>query len=376
MKNELQAKIQITIIGAIVNIALALAKVVVGIIAHSHALVIDGIHSISDLVTDVLVIVVSKLSNQEPDQQHPYGHKRFETVGTVILGSILIAVAGAIIYDSTLRILSPNIHVMPSWPAIVIAAVSILAKEIIYRYTIFIGKKTKSEILIANAWHHRSDALSSLVVLIGIAGAMMGFLWLDQVAALVVAFFIAKIGWELAWKNIVELVDTAPSADIIQNIESLVLHDENVCDIHNLRCRKMGGQIILDIHIEVAPYVSVSEGHNIGDWITHELLSTFSEIHDITVHIDYENSDTKDLNDSTQLLPLRSDVLDAISSRWEHIIDFDKIKHINLHYNHAKINIELICPFEYQKINIKEQIYSLNNNPEWLGEIELWYYSD
>ncbi|WP_277253802.1 cation diffusion facilitator family transporter [Neptunomonas phycophila] len=170
-KSEAQ---KVTIIGAILDTCLGFAKIIIGLLSNSSALVADGIHSFSDLLTDFVVVFVFHISSEEPDENHPWGHGRFETIGTVILGGVLIAIAGAMAFDSILNLINSQTLASPTWPALVVAGLSILSKEWIFRYTLATGKRLKSDLLIANAWHSRTDSFSSIVVLIGIIGYMAG----------------------------------------------------------------------------------------------------------------------------------------------------------------------------------------------------------
>ena len=197
-----------SIVGAIVNLILTIAKVVFGIIGQSHALIADGVHSLADLSTDLMVWFAAKYSNQPADKEHPYGHARIETAFTVGLGVVLIITAIGIVVDSAQRLLNPETLLQPTPIVLLIAAISIFANEGLYQYTIRVARQCNSGLLKANAWHHRSDALSSIVVLVGVAGSLLGFPYLDAFAALGVALMIGKIGLDQAWTSIRELVDT------------------------------------------------------------------------------------------------------------------------------------------------------------------------
>ncbi len=184
-------------IGAVIDFALGIAKIVVGIIGHSQGLVADGVHSLSDLATDAIVIWAAKQGTREADSEHPYGHERIQTVATVLLGLALIAVAIGIAYDAISRLFHPESLAAPTTLTLIVAAISIIAKEGIYHYTIRVARRIRSKLLTANAWHSRSDALSSVVVLLGILGAMAGLSYLDAVAAVIVAAMIAHVAWRL-----------------------------------------------------------------------------------------------------------------------------------------------------------------------------------
>ena len=263
---------RLLVLSAIVDLALGLLKIIVGWFANSHALIADGIHSFSDLATDVMVWILNRIGAEEPDDDHPYGHARFETFGALILGIILILVAAILVYDSVLRLIEIGSISIPTWPAILAAIVSIAAKEWLYRITRRLGDRVKSNLLIANAWHHRSDAVSSVIVLIGVSGAMLGVPWLEMIAAIGVAFMIAVVGWKLARESVEELVDTALSETYVADIQEATKLADGVWGVHSLRTRRMGSAVILDIHLQVDPTISVSEGHHIGDCLFLALL--------------------------------------------------------------------------------------------------------
>ena len=283
----------------IVDLVLGVLKIVVGWSANSHALIADGIHSFSDLATDIMVWFLNRLGTEAPDEDHPYGHARFETLGALILGTVLILVAVVLVYDSVLRLIDIESIVTPTWPALVAAMISIAAKEWLYQLTRKMGEKIQSNLLLANAWHHRSDALSSIIVLVGVGGAILGIAWLEMVAAMGVAFMIALIGWKLAKESVEELVDTALSENYVADIQETIVKADGVRGVHSLRTRRMGSAVILDIHLQVDPAISVSEGHHIGDWVSQQLESKFQEISDITVHIDAED----DAEGTTTVMP-------------------------------------------------------------------------
>lgn len=372
---------KVTLIGALLDAVLGVAKVTVGLMANSHALVADGIHSFSDLITDAMVLVITRFSHHAPDESHPYGHGRFETFGTVVLGALLIAVAGAMAYDSVYRLIYLEVFSVPAWPALVVAVISIVSKEWIYRYTKAIGEKINSKLLIANAWHSRSDAFSSAVVLVGVAGAMLGVAWLDSLAALVVAIMIANIGWGLAWESIQELVDTALSADEVAEIRAVVMSVKGVVGVHDLRSRKMGADALLDIHIQVGSKVSVSEGHNIGVWVTDSLLRKFKDISDVIFHIDPEEDDSGDLriDGKVVMLPLRGDVISALNETWLDINHIENIQHINLHYLSDSVQVEVYMSEAIFKNNtfnkhfFNQQLVNGAEHLHWLKGIRVWF---
>ncbi|MAY41332.1 MULTISPECIES: cation diffusion facilitator family transporter [unclassified Neptuniibacter] len=338
---QIKAANKVTLIGAFLDLALGFLKITFGTLSNSSALIADGIHSLSDLLTDILVLGILKISAKGPDEDHPWGHGHFETVGTAILGSILIAVAGAMAYDSTLHLLNNEELPIPSWPALVVALVSIAAKEWIYHYTVKVGRALSSDLLIANAWHSRTDAISSVIVFIGIAGAMSGLNWLDAVAAIFVAIMVAKIGWDLSWNSFQELVGTALPAEKVRQYEAQVLSIEGIVNVHNFKTRTIGSKTILEMHIQVSPYISASEGHLIGDTACQKLFKN-DDIAHIIFHIDtYDDEDTE-ITPHKTLQPMRSSIESIIRDYLGSLNGEISLYRIHLHYLDDKIDIEIL----------------------------------
>ncbi len=337
----LKAKQRVTLIGGIANLFLAMGKVVAGYYGHSQSLIVDGIHSFSDLATDALILLTFKLSGQSADESHPYGHGRFETIATVILGFFLAGLAGGIIWDAAQRLQGEAPLWMPHPWALIAAGVSILVKEGLYHYTVHIARRTRSKLLRANAWHHRSDAISSIVVVIGVAGTLYGYQFADAVAAIVVGLMIAKIGLGLVIESARELVDTALPGHRVQQIRQAIMESEGVESLHSLRTRQMAGEALVDVHIQVPPEISVSEGHAIADRVRDKLMEEFEEISDVTVHIDAE----LDLEQSpSSKLPLRNAVLKQLCQAWSHLPYGKQITKLMLHYLEGRIRVEVFLP--------------------------------
>lgn len=331
---------KVTLIGSVIDFVLGVAKILVGWLAHSQALIADGVHSLSDLATDFIVLYAAKHSHREADESHPYGHGRIETLATVGLGLALIGVAFGIGYDAVRRMNAPDLLLDPGIIALSVAFVSVLSKEAIYQYTRNAAKRLRSNMLMANAWHSRSDAISSIVVLIGIGGAMVGYPYLDAVAAIAVAVMIAKIGFELVRSSSKELIDTALEPEVTEEIRSEVLSVDGVRALHMLRSRRSGGHALVDLHLQVDPHISVSEGHQIGDTVRRHLLDKIEEVTDVTVHIDPEDDEVKSPCDQ---LPLRGDLLDKLKSCWSDLGHIDD-EQITLHYLDGKLHIDLRLP--------------------------------
>ncbi|WP_133127932.1 cation diffusion facilitator family transporter [Legionella nagasakiensis] len=327
---------KITLMGAIINSLLGVIKLIGGIVYHSHALVADGIHSFSDLLTDMMVIFASKYGSQDADATHPYGHQRIETAAIFLLALLLILAGIGIAWDSLNDILQHE-HSHPRFLALPIALLSILANEGLFQYTHHIGKQIRSELIIANAWHHRSDAASSVVVLVGLIGSFVGFTYLDAIAAIIVGLMIVKMGWNYGWNSIKELVDTAVDSQTLAEIEHIIQHIDGVQKIHQLRSRSMGKDVFVDVHILVSPFISVSEGHFIAQHVHHQLVDHMEEIKDVTVHVDPEDDE---MICPSLHLPSRRVVEREFLHAWRK--DFPGIQSWVLHYLEGKITIDLI----------------------------------
>jgi len=331
---------KVTLIGSVVDLLLGVAKILVGWAAHSQALIADGLHSLSDLATDFVVLYAAKHSHREADEDHPYGHGRIETLATVGLGITLIGVAFGIGYDATRRMNEPDLLLAPGMLALGIAFVSVVSKEIIYRYTRNAALRLRSNMLMANAWHSRSDAISSIVVVIGVGGAMLGYPYLDAVAAIAVAVMIAKIGFDLVRDSTKELIDTALEPEVVNAIRKEIFEVDGVRALHMLRTRRSGGDALIDLHVQVDPCISVSEGHQIGDTVRRRLLKQITEVTDVTVHIDPEDDERESLSDQ---LPLRADLLRELQRKWSGI-EGVVAEHITLHYLCGKLRVDLELP--------------------------------
>lgn len=336
---------KVTLIGSVLDLALGVVKILVGWVAHSQALIADGLHSLSDLGTDIVVLYAAKHSHQEPDEDHPYGHGRIETLATVGLGSTLVLVAVGIAYKAIERMNQPDLLLHPGVAALVVAVLSVISKEAIYHYTMRTARRLRSNMLIANAWHSRSDAISSIVVVIGVAGTMMGYPYLDAVAAIAVAVMIAKIGFELVRSSTRELIDTALEPEVVEEIRRQVFKVDGVRALHMLRSRRSGGAALVDLHLQVDPRVSVSEGHQIGDTVRRRLIGRIEEVTDVTVHIDPEDDEVESPCDR---LPLRSGMVKRLQEQWADLVEVDPGQ-ITLHYLRGELQIDLTLPLSAMK---------------------------
>lgn len=341
---QAHAKRRITLLGGLVNLLLGAGKIVTGYIGHSQALIIDGIHSLTDLVSDAMVLLATNYGSQAADHDHPYGHARFETVATAGIGAILILVACGFIYDAANRLLFDiQTLLIPGWLALSAALASLIAKEVLYHYTHKVGRQVGSELIRANAWHHRSDALSSLVVVGGIIGVLIGLPWLDAVAAIVVALMVAHIGLQFAWQSVRELVDTGLDQDQLEYIERLVGHIDGVRAVNGLRTRYMGQDALVDLHVLVDPRLSVSEGHQISDAISRRLIRDVFSVSEVLVHVDHEDPSWEP---ETATLPLRRRVEKDLAERWEGLSAAELVERIDLHYMEGRLEVELHLPWK------------------------------
>ena len=334
---------RVTLVGAIFNLILAILKIAFGFVGQSHALIADGIHSLSDLLSDGLVYIAAHPAHQEPDAQHPYGHGRFETAATLGLSIFLFVVSAGLIWDATERLFEPETLLLPGAIALYVAAISIISKEWLYHYTRIIALRINSNMMRANAWHHRSDAVSSVVVLVGVGGTMAGLWYLDAIASIMVGLMIAKIGWELGWGSLKELVDTSLEADRVDEIRKTIIRVDGVRGIHMLRTRRMGGAASADVHVLVDPRLSVSEGHMISLMVEQSLKREIRELHDITVHIDPEDDEEAP---SCMGLPTRSQVLERLNHIWRDIPWIQSRSHIVLHYLSGRIHVDVYVPLD------------------------------
>lgn len=370
--DALQAKkeaTRVTLVGMLVDIALGLGKIVGGVMTNSFALVTDGIHSLSDAGTDVFVLIVARVAHAEPDAEHQYGHGRFETLGTIAMGIVFFITSAILLYDSINRLRLDEPLPTPAAAGIAIALLSIAAKEWIYHYTMRVANKLQSNLLRANAWHSRSDAISSIAVLIGLVGARQGYVWMDTVAAMFVALFIAKIGWELCADSLTELVDTAVSRQRRSQFEDCIQTIEGIRGITELRSRSSGGKIILEVRLLVNPYISVSEGHQLGELVNKSLISQFGDISEVLIHIDPVPLD--ETADTTHL-PERADVIEALKERWQGQLQEDEIAAIDLHYLAGAIEVDLIVDVDELSPQVINEIKAAISTIEYVTRLRVF----
>lgn len=342
------------LIAIIVNGLLGVLKTLGGFVFNSHALVADGLHSLSDLIIDFMVIIGGHWSLQEADEDHPYGHQRIETAMTLFISIFLIFTGFIIGYDAFRSMLHPVFHPTHSY-ALVLAVFSALANEGLFRYTLKMNHHIDTDLLKACAWHHRSDALTSIVVVIGILASVLGFRRLDNIAAIFVGAIIIKMGWDYTWESIQQLIDRGVEPETNEAITKVIQKTPGVEKIHQLRTRLMGQDIFVDVHVLVDPFISVSAGHYIAQDVHQKLMHQFPKIKDVTVHIDSEDDET----DCPCLnLPNIEDIGNKLVKKWRkhhpEIIDW------NVHFINKEIQLDLIidpkkADWDSLSINLKEE---------------------
>jgi cation diffusion facilitator family transporter len=253
-----------TWVSVAVNIGLTISQVIAGILSGSQGLIADGIHSLSDLVADFVVLFAVHHSQKAPDENHHYGHQRYENAASLVLGVLLLVVGVGMVWSAANKLQTPEniptVHTIALW----VALGALTVKEILFRYMLFVANKVRSSMLVANAWHARSDAASSLVVGIGIGGNLLGFPLLDPIAALIVGFMVAKMGWSFGSDALHDLTDRAATEEEIAGIAADILATPGVLGMHELKTRKTGDMILADVHLEIDAHLTVAEGHNIA----------------------------------------------------------------------------------------------------------------
>ncbi len=336
-----------------VNLVLTVLQIVVGYFGRSQALMADGLHSLSDLIADFLVLFANQKSHRSADVTHPYGHARIETAATFLLGVMLVALGLGLLWNAGIKLQDPNAMKAVHAATFYIALLTLVGKELLFRYMMAIAKRLRSQMLVANAWHARSDAASSFVVLIGIGGNLLGLYFLDLIAALLVAFMIARMGWKMAFQALSELIDTALDEEAVNEIRATIKATPGVRGLHELRTRKMGDSGLVDAHILVDPRLSVSEGHHIAERARKRVLEQH-EVVDVLVHIDPED----DLKAKPSIhLPSRPELIVQLQSALQDALP--PPERIVLHYLNGRIEAELYLSDDFW--NQAQQVAHLQN---------------
>lgn len=345
---------QSTLVSVAVNIFLTLIQFIVGWWAQSQALIADSLHSLSDLVADFVVLLANRHSHAPADSRHPYGHARFENAASLVIGILLLAVGIGMVSSAAHKLQHPEslsaVHVAALWTA----GLALVAKEGLFRYMLAVAQRVRSSMLVANAWHARSDAASSLVVGIGIAGNLLGYHFLDALAAALVGFLISKMGWEFGYSALKDLMDEALDEQSVQAIRQTLLATTGVKGIHELRTRKMGDFAVIDAHLLVNPQISVSEGHYIAEQARKNVLAQHHAL-DVLVHIDPEDDAQASRNGD---LPTRTALLHHLDQQLS--TQLPRPSRTVLHYLDGQIEIELFLSGELPPDTLQQLQSELN----------------
>lgn len=330
---------QATWVSVVVNLVMTLAQLLVGWFAHSQSLIAHGLHSFSDLLSDFLVIYASRQSAHPADAAHPYGHARIETAATLILGISLALIGGRILWESGMHL--QHIDALPTveHSALWVAMATVVAKEGLYRYLIRVAERLRSRLMIANALHTRADAASALVVVVGIGGTLLGWPFLDLLAAALMGFMILRMGGDLAWGAIKELIDTGLDERQVLAIRETLLATPGVRGLHQLRTRRMAHQALVDAHVQVDARISVSEGHRIAESARARVLQEHTAVLDVLVHIDPEDDRMPD--QASFSLPGRDAVMEDLTPL---LADLPRPERIVLHYLNGRVEVEVYLP--------------------------------
>jgi cation diffusion facilitator family transporter len=355
-----------TWISIIINLLLSIMQVLAGFFGKSQSLMADGLHSFADLLSDVLVLFANRHGNRHADADHPYGHARIETATSLILGVSLAALGVGLLIAAGMRLQHPElvqpVHSFTLW----FALIALAAKESMFRYMLAVAQRVRSQMLAANAWHARSDAASSLVVIIGIIGNLFGYIFLDLVASAVVGIMIAHMGITFAREALAELIDTGLDEAEVQAIRNTLKSTPGVLGLHELRTRKMADSALVDAHIIVDPKLSVSEGHYIAEAARAAVLKEH-HVMDVMVHIDSED----DLQAKPNArLPQRHLLLAHLYSRLGSGIPSNA--HIVLHYLSGKIDAEILFDDETDIVTLQHVCNQIASDDKYFRSIRVY----
>ena len=290
MGNRYDESNKITVISILLNIGLTILKILAGILGNSTAIIADGLHSASDIITSIGILIGNKISRKPRDDEHQYGHEKAESLVSFILAAVLIGIALKIGYDGFKDLININNILVPNALPLVVALISIAVKEYQYQITIRVAKKINSSSLKADAWHHRSDAFSSIAAFIGIGGAMLGFKILDPIASIIVAIVVIKVGIEILKSACDELMDSSISKEDIREIKSLIDNNKKIYGIKDFKTRKYGSIAYIDMSIFIDKSKTLEEAHDIADNLEHSIISNLNYIKEINIHTEPYNN--------------------------------------------------------------------------------------
>ncbi|MDR2710632.1 MAG: cation diffusion facilitator family transporter [Burkholderiales bacterium] len=363
-----------------VNAFLSTGQIIIGFFAHSQALIADGFHSLSDLFADFIVLGANKISRAAADEDHPYGHARFETAASLALGLLLVFVGIGMLWAAAHKFIDPSsipkVHTIALWAALI----TLVSKEGLFRYMLAVAKRVNSTMLIANAWHARADAASSLVVALGIGGNLLGYTFLDPLAAALVGFMIIRTGGKFTWNAMAQLTDRGLTPAETEEIRATFAATPGVKDVHDLRTRYMGDEILIDAHLLVDGWLSVSEGHYIAAHARRSILASHRAL-DVLVHIDSENDQP---GEQMAELPPREEILaqlQAALNQLSSLNDLSSPTHppILIHYLGQTVDLDIFIPatgvdeISMETLHrVREALPKLRQALPQLGRIQIW----
>jgi cation diffusion facilitator family transporter len=332
-----------TLVSVAVNVVLSLAQIVTGLIAHSSGLIADGIHSLSDLLSDFVVLLANRYSHRAADQDHPFGHLRLENAASLMLGTLLLIVGVGMLASAVLKFRSPELIPKVHEAALWMALFALAAKEGLFRYMLAVAERLRSSMLAANAWHARSDAASSLVVAVGIIGNMHGVPLLDPLAAAIVGLMVGRMGWGFAYNAFQDLMDRGLSQNEVDALRATLCQTEGVVNAHDIRTRKMGDLVVVEAHLLVGSHITVSEGHQVALQAQQRLLDEHA-LTDVTIHVDADRED----GPGNLVLPSRQMLLNRINSHLGG--DFLDLEHLQAHYLDGRVELDILLPADSLEI--------------------------
>ena len=335
--------LRVTWLGLFANLILAIAKGFIGTIAHSSALIADAGHSVSDLLSDSITLWAVYMASVPKDKNHPYGHGKFETVGTFIVAIFLLLTGVGVAWHVLNKIDTPEV---PGTAALWMAGIAICFKEALFHVTRMVGRRSGSRVLLANAWHHRSDAISSVAALVGIGGAQWGIPLMDPIAGVLVAGLIIKTGIDIGYESIRELTDESVEEEVISELGHILAEIDGVDHFHEMRARRMGPQLLVDLHIEVDSMMSISAAHQVAERVRLRILDELPAVNEVLVHVDAEDDfveskggieETKDIVLMRPQTEIESDVKKVLTE----IPEIQGITHIYCHYLNQELTVQV-----------------------------------
>jgi cation diffusion facilitator family transporter len=334
--DRLRALSGVTVLAAVANLMLVVLKGAAGLLGGSSVLIADAVHSLSDLATDLVALVSIRVAAKPPDEDHPYGHGRYETLGTFLLGVILLGAAIGIAWEASSRF---GESVVPAGITLWVAGLGIAIKEGLFQITIRVGRRHQSPLVVANAWHQRSDALSSVAALAGIAGARMGFPILDPAAAVVVAALIVKLAVSLLAGAIREVTDTALQREMLRDLGAGIRRLPGVVNLHELRARRMGPRVLVDLHVQVDPSTTVSDGHQVAERVRLFVFREHEGVSEVLVHIDPEPDEH--LAPGDQLSRPRGEIESEVRRIAERVGGVRAVTHVTAHFLEHRVVLQV-----------------------------------